>query len=148
MDPRCVTDELIQNFFNDNQSSKGDPWGAIGGGLVGAGCVTALIAGGVIVLPAMPVIATGAVVGLAVVGGGVGGAFVGAHLKKPIEQLFEQSPPDPKNFPGTNVEINKYLGDWLGNFGNPAITGLELARKAVAQNVGRPGSWGNWPKQR
>jgi hypothetical protein len=65
----------------------------------------------------MPVIATGAVVGLAVVGAAAGGAFVGAHLKKPIEELFKQSPLDLKKFPGTNVQVNEYFENWVTPFG-------------------------------
>lgn len=97
-----MTEKDLQRFWNENSSSKDDPWGALGGALIGAGCVTALIAGGVIALPAMPAIATGVVIGGAIVGGGAVGAIAGAHLKKPIEDLFEQSEKVLKNFRGTN----------------------------------------------
>ena len=133
----------LNDIFNEKHSSTGDPWGASGGALVGAGCVTALIAGGVIALPAMPAIATGVAVGGAIVAGAAVGAAVGAHLKKPIEDLFKQSAAEvEKNFPGFNLPFGKIKFPPLGN--GIALTGAGLLQNARGQDAGRRGSWTNF----
>jgi len=131
----------INAFFSQNHSSRGDPWGAFGGALVGAGCVTALIVGGVIALPAMPAIATGVVIGGAIVGGGAVGATAGAHLKEPIEGLFNQPLGRLQNFPGTNVPANEYLDKWIKPLGSPIVMGAELFKEAKKLDIARPGSF-------
>lgn len=143
-----LSDQQINDYFSQKHSSKGDPWGAFGGGLFGAGCVTALFVGGVIALPAMPAIATGVVIGGAIVGGGVvgslAGAAAGAYLKEPIEGLFEQSTKVLQNFQGTNVPANTYLNNWITPFGSKIVRGAELLQEARNLGTGRPGSWENW----
>ncbi len=135
----------INAFFSQNHSSRGDPWGAFGGALVGAGCVTALIAGGIIALPAMPAIATGVVIGGAIVGGGavgaIAGAAAGALLKKPLDDLFNQSQVELKKFPGTNVPANEYLDKWIKPLGSPIVMGAELFKEAKKLDIARPGSF-------
>ena len=91
----------------------------------------------------MPAIATGVVIGGAIVGGGAVGAIAGAHLKKPIEDLFEQSAKVLKNFPGTNRHFNKIDFGPLGS--GTAPTGAEILNKInVFKNISFQGSWENF----